>query len=123
LSTGRHWLILFWIFYLYFLSQVVSYEALDKHEAECDYQSQQCPGCRSRILKKDFDDHTRSCASVELTCQDCKLIYKRGEAVTKHAENICLKEQLRQVREESKKNKFEIQTLTLQLHNLLTFSK
>jgi hypothetical protein len=99
------------------------YEALDKHEIECGYQPQQCPGCRSRILKKDFDNHERSCASIELTCQDCKLVYKRGEAATKHTENICLKEQLRQVREECKRNKSEMHAITVQLYDLFALSK
>jgi hypothetical protein len=75
------------------------------------------------MLKKDFDNHTGSCASIELTCEDCKVVYKRDEAATKHTESICLKQQLRQVKEESNKNRMEIQTLSLQLHNLLTLSK
>ncbi len=111
------------ILYLYFFSQIISYEALDKHEIECGYQPQQCSGCRLQILKKDFDTHQNNCASIELTCEDCKLVYKRGEATTKHTENICLKEQLRQVKEESKKNRLEMQTLTLQLYDLFTLSK
>ena len=134
--------------YFYCFLHIISYEALDKHETECDYQSQQCPGCESQILKKDFDDHTRSCVSVKLICEDCRLVYKRGEANVKHTETICLKEQLRQVKEELKKNKFdshaenmrleeqlrqmkeelkknksEIQAVTLELRNLLVCSK
>ena len=46
-----------------------------------------------QILKKDFDNHKNDCASIELTCQDCQLVYKRGDADTKHTENICSKEQ------------------------------
>jgi hypothetical protein len=75
------------------------------------------------MLKKDFDTHQNNCASIELTCEDCKVVYKRDEAATKHTESICLKQQLRQVKEESNKNRMEIQTLSLQLHNLLTLSK
>jgi len=30
------------------------------------------------------------------------MIYKRGEAATRHTENKCLKEQLRQIRDEGK---------------------
>jgi hypothetical protein len=74
-------------------------------------------------LKKDFDNHKRSCASIELTCQDCKLVYKIGEAVTKHTENICLKEQLQQVKEESKRNKSEMHAITVQLYDLFALSK
>jgi hypothetical protein len=94
----------------------VSYEALDKHEIECDYQPNKCPGCQSQILKKDFDHHIRNCASIELTCADCKLVYKRGDAGTKHTEIICL-------REESRRNKSQIQALTLQLSELYILSK
>ncbi len=69
---------------------------------ECDYQLQRCPGCQSHILKKDFVNHVNECISIELTCDDCKMIYKRGEAATRHTENKCLKEQLRQIRDEGK---------------------
>ena len=111
------------ILFFYSFSQVLSYDALEKHEKECGYQFLQCPGCRAEVLKKDFSKHTSSCASIELTCQDCKLIYKRGDAGTKHTENICLREQLRQLRNESKENKREIQELTLQLNEMLTVGK
>ncbi len=99
------------------------YESLDKHEIECGYQPQQCPGCRSEILKKDFYNHKKNCPLIELTCQDCKLVYKAGEAATKHTDNICLREQLRQLRDESKENKREINELTLQLNELCISSK
>ncbi|CAF2243979.1 unnamed protein product [Rotaria magnacalcarata] len=92
--------------------QIISYEALEKHESECDYQSQQCPGCRLQILKKDFDNHTSGCAAIELTCQECKLVYERVDAATKHTDTICLRKQLRQLREESKHNKQELHKLT-----------
>jgi len=63
------------------------------------------------------------CALIELTCQDCKLIYKRGDAITQHTENICLKEQLRQLRDESKKNKLEMQEFSRQLREIRALSK
>ncbi len=97
------------------------YEALDKHEIECGYQSQQCPGCQSQILKKDFDNHKSNCASIEMTCEDCKFVYKRGDVATIHTENICLKEQLRQLRDESKENKRIMQELTQQLGEIRTW--
>ena len=99
------------------------YEALEKHEAECDYQSQQCPGCQSQILKKDFDNHKSTCALIELTCQECKLVYKRSEADTKHTENICLKEKLRQMSEQVKKNEHDMQELARQLNQMRATSK
>ncbi len=50
----------------------------------------------------DFINHMNECISIELTCNDCKMLYKRGETTTKHSENKCLKEQLRQIRDECK---------------------
>lgn len=73
---------------------------MEKHELECDYQLQQCPGCRLQILRKDFLDHINACLSIELTCEDCKIVYRRGETMFKHTEIKCLKEQLRQMRDE-----------------------
>ena len=78
--------------------QVLSYEALDKHEIDCGFQPQRCAGCRSEIPKKDLICHESLCGSIELSCQDCQLAYKRQEAATKHSENICLKNQLRDLR-------------------------
>jgi hypothetical protein len=74
-------------------------------------------------LKKDFDDHTGSCASIEITCGACKLVYKRGEGTIKHTEIICLKQQLGQVKEEAQKNILEMQKLTVQLYDMFTLSK
>jgi len=74
-------------------------------------------------LKKDFDNHTKNCALIKLTCEDCKLVYARRVASTEHTENICLKEQLRQLRDESKENKREIYELKLQLSELCISSK
>ncbi|CAF4070998.1 unnamed protein product [Rotaria magnacalcarata] len=91
--------------------RVIPYEALETHESECDYQPQQCPGCRLEVLKKDFDNHTSGCAAIELTCQECKLVYKRVDAATTHTENICLREQI-------KENIRQIRQLTLQLHEM-----
>ena len=90
---------------------------------ECGYQTQQCPDCRSQILKKDFQNHNKSCALVELICEDGKPAYKRGEATTKHTEIICLKEQLRQQREERRRNKHEMDVLAGQLSGSCMLSK
>ncbi len=54
------------------------------------------------MVKKDFINHVNECIAIELTCDDCKMVYKRGEASMKHTENKCLKEQLRQIRDECK---------------------
>lgn len=75
------------------------------------------------MIKKDFIEHENECDSIQLTCQDCGLVYKRSEVDTNHTENICLRTQLRQFREESKKNKLEIQELSRQLSEIRSLSK
>ena len=86
----------------------MSYEELERHETQCGYQSLQCPGCRQRILKKDFDEHKAQCPLIELTCADCKLTYQRRDATARHTEATCLKEQLKQIRNESEENKRQV---------------
>ena len=53
---------------LYFRSRLSRTRHCEKHEAECGYQMQQCPGCRSPISKKDFPQHEIECALIEVTC-------------------------------------------------------
>ena len=60
---------------------------------------------------------------IQLTCEECNVVYRRNEADTNHTENICLRAQLRQFREESKKNKLEIQELSRQLSEIRSSSK
>ena len=73
------------------------------------------------ILKKDLVNHKRTCAAVRVSCKDCKAIYKRGDFAKKHNNNTCLKQQMRQLREQTAENKLTIQMLTNQLHDLLTW--
>jgi hypothetical protein len=75
------------------------------------------------MIMNDFDDHKSDCALIELTCEECNLVYKRLDTDTKHKENICLRGQLRLAREESKQNKREIQKLINHLNEVLTLSK
>jgi septal ring factor EnvC (AmiA/AmiB activator) len=93
----------------------MSYEALDKHELECGYQTKQCPGCALEMLKKDFPSHKKTCELIRLTCKDCKIMYKKSEVATKHTENMCLKKQLKRLKHECKESKTEIQKLNSQL--------
>ena len=86
----------------------MSYDGLERHEVQCGYQSQQCPGCRQQILKKDFAEHKTQCPLIELTCADCKLVYQRRDATARHTEAACLKEQLKQIRHESEENKRQV---------------
>ncbi|CAF1614067.1 unnamed protein product [Adineta ricciae] len=83
-------------------TQLCYYEALDKHELE-------------------LVTHKRTCAAVRVSCKDCKAIYKRGDFAKKHSSSTCLKQQMRQLREQTTENKHTIQILTTQLHDLLTW--
>jgi hypothetical protein len=71
----------------------------------------------------DLVKHENECTLIELTCPECKLVYNRADADTKHTETICLKEQFRQLRDESNKNKLEMQELSRQLREIRSFSK
>lgn len=95
------------------------YDAIDKHEFDCVYQLTQCPGCEKGVVKKDLATHKRMCPSMKVTCKDCKMMCKRGDFSKKHTSNICLSEQVRQLREESEEAKQKMQMLTCQLNDLL----
>ncbi|CAF0732411.1 unnamed protein product [Adineta steineri] len=95
--------------------EILPYEALDKHEISCGYQFTKCPGCQLEMLKKDFLHHKESCELFPMTCKDCKFIYKRNEATTKHTENICLRKQLERLKLEYNESRDAIQKLNLEL--------
>ncbi|CAF3296634.1 unnamed protein product [Rotaria socialis] len=81
--------------------EVITYEALEKHETQCGYQPQQCSGCQSVISKNDLQEHETVCPLIVFTCVDCKIIYKRGDASVCHTDIICLRKQLQELRNES----------------------
>jgi hypothetical protein len=74
------------------------------------------------MLKKDFPTHESTCELIPLTCEECKLVYRKNEATTKHTESICLREQLNRLRNESKDSKSEIQKLRSQLTAIQTLA-
>lgn len=100
--------------------EILMYDALDKHEQDCQYQLQECTGCHVKILKKDFNEHEQHCTLIELTCPDCQLVYNR---LTEHTDMICLREQLRILHDESKQRKQDLEKLSNQWNKLLKFSK
>lgn len=71
----------------------------------------------------NYVKHESECALIEITCPDCSIVYKRGDASTQHTEAICLKEQLRILHEESKDNKLQMQELFRQLREIRSVSK
>ncbi|CAF1344006.1 unnamed protein product [Adineta steineri] len=80
--------------------EIIGYEALEKHEIECSYKLQQCSGCHLTVLEKELAKHEDNCESIRLTCSECNVTYSRCNA-SSHTENICLREQLRQFRQNS----------------------
>ncbi len=78
---------------------------MEKHETYCDYQTQQCSVCQSSISKKDFSQHVTKCTLVRLTCPECKIAFTQDEMGEHHTDVVCLKEQLRQLRQDSEENK------------------
>ena len=90
---------------------------------ECDYQFQECSGCHVQLLKKDILAHEHDCASVDWTCEICKLVCKRNEVTTKHTESICLNGQLRKLHDESAQHKQALEKITGLFNRLCAFSK
>ncbi|CAF2220572.1 unnamed protein product, partial [Rotaria magnacalcarata] len=74
-------------------NELISYEALDNHEEECDYQTKQCPGCQTHMLKKELIKHVEECPLIVLTCKDCNISYQRRYAAELHTDAICKEQQ------------------------------
>ncbi|CAF3637710.1 unnamed protein product [Rotaria sp. Silwood1] len=95
--------------------EILPCEALEKHETECGFQPQTCPGCHSSFAKKSIEKHKSQCPLIEITCADCKIVYNQGDATRSHTDMKCLKEQFQQFRhqrqEENKQSKEEIKRL------------
>ena len=104
--------------------EVVSYEALEKHERQCDYRPEQCSGCESLMLRTKWLEHEMQCPSIRLTCTDCQIVYQRGDASTQHTELICVNEKLRQAREKNEelkqKHQEELQNFRLDCEERMT---
>ena len=72
---------------------------MDKHETQCDYRIQECSGCQQKLLNKDLEKHVIDCPSIELTCEKCRLVYKRIDTSIAHTELHCLQVQLQRAEE------------------------
>lgn len=92
---------------------ILSYESLEKHQEQCQYQIQNCRGCQIKVLKRDLDQHEGSCGDMTVECKRCKLIYKQKE---KHEQLDCL---MAMVGESNKR----IQSLENLVENLQTHVK
>ncbi|CAF1653803.1 unnamed protein product, partial [Didymodactylos carnosus] len=71
-------------------SAVIPYDTLGKHEEQCEYEQQQCSGCKEKIVKKNFDQHLEECEKLELECEQCSVQYKRQE-FQEHTDVECLR--------------------------------
>ncbi|CAF1477592.1 unnamed protein product [Adineta steineri] len=89
--------------------EILPYEAVEKHETQCGYQPQQCPGCLLSFSKNEIETHISGCELIESTCDDCKIVYKRCDASQTHTDIICVKEQFRQYRCQSQEEMRQLQ--------------
>ncbi|CAF0973614.1 unnamed protein product [Didymodactylos carnosus] len=71
-------------------SAVVGYDALEKHEASCPYEMQQCQGCNNPVLRKDLALHEQQCDLISETCAECQMMSTRKD-MENHTETTCLK--------------------------------
>ncbi len=68
------------------------------------------PGSQLEIFKKEFPAHRKTYQLIKLTCKDCKLMYRRNAANTKHITNICLKKLVKRLKHEWKDRKRNTET-------------
>ena len=80
--------------------KIIPYEDIKTHELQCGYQPLQCRGCLDTVLKMVHIDHEDTCEQIELKCSECNLTYRRGDGTTAHTDVMCMKSQLRQLRQE-----------------------
>ncbi|CAF1354703.1 unnamed protein product, partial [Didymodactylos carnosus] len=93
---------------------VTSYEALEKHEQQCDYQLKKCEGCEQELLLKDLKQHQQQCDQIDLMCSTCETIFKRKD-MKNHNEVQCLKQQLKQQKDQVQQLKVEFKQEIQQL--------
>ncbi|CAF5015778.1 unnamed protein product [Rotaria sp. Silwood1] len=93
-------------------NEVVPYEALEKHEMTCGYQIVKCTACLKEILQKDLTEHQSQCQLNVTTFADFNIINKQNDVLQYQSEIISLREQLRQLQQESQ---YEIQQLKEQI--------
>jgi len=74
-------------------TEILSYDKLEEHEKECEYQLFTCTGCQQGITKKDYDEHISQCQLVSITCEQCSTSYKRRDTDL-HTPTECLRIQL-----------------------------
>lgn len=72
--------------------ETLSYEALEQHELNCDYQISQCDGCLQSVLKKYIIQHQIESFCKILQCEQCKMKYRQQD---KHDEAQCLENQIK----------------------------
>ncbi|CAF0991054.1 unnamed protein product [Didymodactylos carnosus] len=81
---------------------IICYEALERHEDECQYQMKQCKGCEKSILLKDLDDHENECDMIDVICCKCQYVYKQKE-MKNHNQIRCLENIMERKMEEALK--------------------
>jgi hypothetical protein len=59
--------------------EILNYDALEKHESVCRYNTESCPGCRKQLFVKDLTEHKLMCPHVKIECHGCSNVFKRGE--------------------------------------------
>lgn len=67
----------------------------------CGYRLIKCTGCQLEILQKNFAEHQVQCSMIVKTCADCRMINQQNNGSQNHSDVIYLKEQLRQLQQES----------------------
>ncbi|CAF0891482.1 unnamed protein product [Didymodactylos carnosus] len=94
-------------------SEVVAYEALEKHQNECIYQLVQWLGCEQKKLEKDLDQHQHQQDHVESQCAESEKTYVQ-EDISTHNGIKCLQSQSNSTKEEMEQKTYIQQNISEQ---------
>ncbi|CAF1319217.1 unnamed protein product [Rotaria sordida] len=87
-------------------TEIIPYEALEKHEQACGYEMKKCSGCLKSILKQDAEQHELQCDYVEILCMYCQAMYRRRDT---HNTIECLRNQMK-----NQNDRFELKLTSLE---------
>ncbi|CAF1039579.1 unnamed protein product [Adineta steineri] len=106
---------------------VLSYESLEQHEHQCDFQMEQCTGCSKAMLKKERNIHEKLCDQIELQCHVCQVKYRRvtGHNEVKCLQNCLVEQQIKTqlLEENDRKQKIRLAELEMKLTTLENLNK
>jgi len=73
--------------------EILTYDALEKHQNECEFNALPCKECKKPTLKKELSPHEENCPDKIIMCHKCETSMKRIK-MRAHTEVACLQSQV-----------------------------